>query len=394
MITDKNITYVLLLIIPLYWAGGYLYEQGTITHQVIIGLWYLISTYYLLFFIRSKGKSSTGIFLISFILMNLLYWKISPHQRYVIDHKEDTIAILKFIIQPLIIYFPFYILSKKNIITNKMITLMFCFTFVMCYFLYEYTAESIMEMQGSTATTNNIGYQFVTLFPLIFVFFEKRILVAIVYVLSLLLIVFSAKRGAIICFIIETIIFLLLYRKTISPRYRKISVLFIGTTFIALLYYVILLAEDNWFLVRRFEQFQEGNTSGRDEIYSSVLRFWLNSDIFNMIFGNGFFISPEVPGNIEKNYAHQDWLELLAGQGIIGIIVYIFFYISIYKFYFVKKGIMTIAEKFGYLCVLAVWTIKPFFSMTYYDVAAYALVLTLGLIQGRVDRRLLESKIK
>ena len=69
----------------------------------------------------------------------------------------------------------------------------------------------------------------------------------------------------------------------------------------------------------------EGNSSGRDEIYSHIWNVFNNSNMFHYLFGygaQGSFI-------MTAKFAHSDWLELLINQGLLGFIIYINYIIII-----------------------------------------------------------------
>jgi O-antigen ligase len=92
--------------------------------------------------------------------------------------------------------------------------------------------------------------------------------------------------------------------------------------FLLLIYFSYIVILQNDFLISRFIQAKEGNLSGRTELYSSLWMYYKNSDIKNLLFGYGFAQSIRFVGNT----AHNDWLEILIGQGIMGISLYFFYF--------------------------------------------------------------------
>lgn len=375
--------FILIIVIPLYWAGGYLYKQGTFVHQTIVSLWYAISIYYLLYAFSAK-VSITGKLIVVFLLLNIFYWIISSKTRYAHYTYENTLGLLKFILMAFISYYPFYVLSKKRIVTDGKLTIFYLLLFVSLVFQYFYIADTVMAAQGSDATTNNIAYYFVMIFPLTFVFYEKKLLMITAYVATLFLVLFGAKRGAIVCFAVESFLFYHYFAKALPSKYKKIIILCLVFGFACLFTYLYEAIQEDYFLMRRWEQTVEGNLSGRDRIYSSIWNYSINSNLFNLLFGHGFMISPEIPGNWENNYAHQDWLELFVGMGVMGVILYGCLIYSVFIYYHRNKKLLSVPERFAYLCIIAVWVIKPFFSMLYYDPATFALTSTLGVLHGRM----------
>lgn len=392
MQNDKIFLNLLMIIIPLYWAGGYLYEQGTFVHQVIVLSWYAVCIYYLYSF--STKMTKTGQLILVFLLLNTFYWLISSKTRFVIDGDTSTLGSLKFIFMAFMSYYPFYVLTKKKITTDGKLTIFYLLLFVSLVFQYFYIADRIMEAQGSDATTNNIAYYFVMIFPLTFVFYEKKLLMITAYVATLFLVVFGAKRGAIVCFAVESFLFYHYFAKALPSKYKKITIFCLVFGFACLFAYLYEAIQEDYFLMRRWEQTVEGNSSGRDRIYSTIWNYSIDSNLFNLLFGHGFMISPEIPGNWEKNYAHQDWLELLVGMGLMGVVLYCCLIYTVFIYYYNNKHLLSVPERFAYLCIIAIWVIKPFFSMLYYDPATFALTSTLGVLHGRIYNKRFEINNK
>lgn len=379
---DKFFLILLIIIIPLYWAGGYLYEQGTFVHQLIMVSWFSVCLYYILFSF-STSVSKTGAWIFAFLLLNTFYWLISD--KYRIGHERiETLGTLKFIYTAFLSYYPFYVLSKKKITTDAKLTVLYILLFVSLLFQYFYLADTIMEEQGSDATTNNISYYFVMLFPLTFVFCKKTLLVIAAYVATVFLVIFGAKRGAIICFVVESFLFYYYYARALSSKYKIIKIAFFVAGLAYLFTYLYKVVQDDYFLMTRWQQTMDGNLSSRDIIYSSIWNYTLKSDFFSLLFGHGFMISPEIPGNSARNFAHQDWLELFVGMGIVGVVFYLCLVMTVILYYVRNRHLLSDFEKFAYLCIIAIWIIKPFFSMLYYDPATFALTSTLGVLHGRI----------
>lgn len=81
------------------------------------------------------------------------------------------------------------------------------------------------------------------------------------------------------------------------------------------------------YFAERVEDTLEGNSSGRDAIYSSLLDHMLSRDnIGEIIFGEGLNKTVAISGL----FAHNDWLELGINQGLIGIVVYILYFVGLW----------------------------------------------------------------
>ena len=88
------------------------------------------------------------------------------------------------------------------------------------------------------------------------------------------------------------------------------------------------MVESNDFLIYRLEAMLEGDSSGRDEIYSSYYRYIVSeTNLFYLLFGHGADSTVKVFGL----YAHNDWLEIGMNQGLFGLVLYFSYYIQLIK---------------------------------------------------------------
>ena len=92
---------------------------------------------------------------------------------------------------------------------------------------------------------------------------------------------------------------------------------------------------------------------------------------------------------IGDNYAHNDWLEILINNGILGIIIFILYWTGFYqqarKF---KKGHIRAAFFLTFIMGL----LKTFFSM-YYTAITTPMAFTLGLCLSQIKKHKYESSI-
>lgn len=376
---ERIVEILLLMIVPFYWLVGPMFNYGSFSHQIIIGLWYIVSFFYIFRFLIYENER-TGLFLFILLLLNTVYWIFSPRIITIWGHHVGSDSALKFIFQAISMYFPFYCISRKGGLGDLKIVILFVFLFITLFFQYQYNAKTIMDSQGSDATTNNIAYGFCMLLPLLYVFMGKQIVSLALYTITLLLVVFGAKRGALICFSVVSVLFLYFLIKN-SPKKMKFGrVLFVVFAFAMIVYYGYQFGISNDFFMHRVDQTIDGNSSNRDWMYPMIWNYSIKSNVVNILFGHGFMESTRIAGV----QAHQDWLELFSNMGVLGVIVYLFFFISMYSCFYKNRFFLTNNEKFCYLGVMAIWTIKPFFSMTYYSVMTCLLSMSLGLLQGRI----------
>lgn len=142
------------------------------------------------------------------------------------------------------------------------------------------------------------------------------------YVLLLLgvaLIVFSLKRTAILgmSFSLLLYVIILVYQKQ-----KMIKNLLYILPLIFFSYFILELVNSLYDgrLFERFLNMTEDRGSGRLDIYSSVLSAFLNGSFFDIFFGIGRYGITKVTGGYS---AHNEFLEVLARWGILGLLIYI-----------------------------------------------------------------------
>ena len=113
----------------------------------------------------------------------------------------------------------------------------------------------------------------------------------------------------------------------------------------------------------------EGNSSGRDSIFKQCWDIFLNSNVLGMLFGHGASATVGIIGIA----AHNDWLEILVNQGLLGVTVYLFFWIAFYKTFRLDNSRET-KPVIG--SVMLIYFAATLFSMSY---SAMTLPSTLAL---------------
>lgn len=128
----------------------------------------------------------------------------------------------------------------------------------------------------------------------------------------------------------------------------------------------------------RIQATLEGNSSHRDEMYSSLLRtFVYDTSLFQMLLGRGAWGTLTV----SFNFAHNDWLEILTNQGLLGIIVFIYYWICFLKN--CKDVNLPSESRICLYMLLLIYFMKTIFSMSYSDMSIYSTsVLALCLAGG------------
>jgi hypothetical protein len=165
-----------------------------------------------------------------------------------------------------------------------------------------------------------------------------------------------------------------MYRMLVSSSKRikialvllTIAMIIAGTYFIADFY------TTSEYFQYRVDQTLEGSSSGRANIYSLLWRYFINQEsLLNILFGNGAMMTIMIAGN----YAHNDWLELAICQGLLGVVIYFGYFVSLFVAFRRSSSNSLVYNIWG--MVLLITFASSLFSMSY-----NALSLSIALCMG------------
>lgn len=97
----------------------------------------------------------------------------------------------------------------------------------------------------------------------------------------------------------------------------------------------------------------------RTYIVLFVIFFLSQDNIINILLGNGAYYTLQ----ISDNFAHNDWLEIAVGQGLLGLIVYVNYWIATYRM--AVKSNLPSNKSFAMLLIFVIYLLKTMFSMSY-----------------------------
>ena len=380
----QNKLLILVALFTVYYLQGALYPSGSIVSQGIL-LIYLLFGFFC--FVKTFGNRVTPrcIMIWSvFFLIHGLCFLISPKE--VVGIKNEAIGRVatfnqfKGIATFMLTLFIGYYYSYKNKTSEKYILWFGIIFFLSSVVQYYYSLSQLMIKYGEE-TTNNTGYTMLTVVPYLpIVFKRKRILGIIMAVVIVALIMWSAKRGALICLAGSAIFSLFYYLKTHKVRLKTIMVIILLSFVVG--YFVYQQYLDNEYLQSRMEATMEGKSSNRDVAYSQLFNHWLNeTNPLLFLFGNGTAQTITVWGN----YGHNDWLELLIDNGLVGALVYFAMFITTIS-YIRKARLSKLNKMSAYLCVLILF-MQSCFSMGFSDGGSGVYILLLGVIIGNNEKR-------
>ena len=227
--------------------------------------------------------------------------------------------------------------------------------------------------RGSLAeeTTNNAGYLFLSLIPIWVVYRRKPLLQYAGLAFCMAFILMGMKRGAILIGGVVVLYLIWQIIKNARDKQRVIVILLTAVLAVVGVYFVIDMMTSSDYFMQRLEATKEGNSSGRDSLYSFFWTYFTEkADAIQYLFGRG------ANGTLEiyYNYAHNDWLEIAVNQGLLGIIVYAVYW---KKFYSTWRQSTNIEAKTILALVGIIYFAQTLFSMSYGDMT-YVCTSVLG----------------
>ena len=344
-------------------TGGTLVSQLILLVVMLMGLYYTVKT------ILLSGKpvyfNGLNLLFLMFIVYGTILLFSNHHYKILFTGADVTnFTFLKNIFLSIPNIYTFYYFSRKEFLTEKAIrkwVIVFFGIAIFRYFDYQISAMQLLLLSGNDTedVTNNIGYVFVALIPLIAVYKDKVRFQYSLLVICMIFIMIGMKRGAIIVGIVSVIYYLYF-----NYKYNNISkwkVIVFSLLIVAATYFITeFMMESSDYFINRIEQTMEGKSSGRDEIYEYFWDHFKNeTDSFKFLFGNG----ANATLGIGINYAHNDWLEIAINQGVLGLIIYGIYWLNFWKTLKYTKYNKT--AKLVLTLIFLSFFIKTLFSMSY-----------------------------
>ena len=366
----------------LYYLQGVLYSSGGAISTGLLGINLLVSIYCAIKIWQMpnnppyiKGLNLLvlmfSIYGFAFILMNpsTVHYSMSGVSMASYNY-------IKSIYLSILPIYAFYYFSLKGYLTAERLrwwAVVFCISCVISYYIYMQQAMDKLLASGSMAeeTTNNAGYLFLSLIP-IWVLFRKRPLLQYAgLAFCMAFILMGMKRGAIAIGGVVVLYLIWQIIRNARGNQRFIVILLTAVLAVAGVYFVIDMMTSSDYFLQRLEATKEGNSSGRDSLYSFFWTYFTEkADAIQYLFGRG------ANGTLEiyYNYAHNDWLEIAVNQGLLGIIVYAVYW---KLFYSTWRQSTNIEAKTILALVGIIYFAKTIFSMSYADMT-YVCTSVLG----------------
>lgn len=360
----------------IYQMQEILYEPGIINQgiQVLIMGWaiYEASVYMLPQRELPLMLKATSLLMFMYIVYGSIFIILGA------DYFKSPSIYLKSFLNSFLPLFLFYKYAAKGYLDEKRIRVYFLVFLCMIIPQFYHAEEVVLQAlkkKGSSRTeiTNNTGYYFVSLFPMLFFWYKNRIIQYASLSIVLLFVLLGMKRGAIGIAGICTLWFLWNSVKNSTSRKHRYQTVTFGLAMVLMAIGAITYQMSNSeYFQERIEDTQEGKTSGRDRIYTNLLDAMIDDQSYtHLLVGRGAYSTI----TIVHKMAHHDWLETACNNGLLGV-----FIVSIFFFAFLKtaKNAQVVIQPEYKMCMMMLFFTcfaKTWFSMSLENMPIYVTIL-------------------
>lgn len=374
----------------LYYLQGILYPEGSIISMILLGVNLLVSAKYAFKVMRWKHNpiffKGLSLLMLMFTIYGAIYIIINPAMVYypISGRNLQSYGYIKSIYLSLLPIYPFYYYTKKGYLTEERLRrwgMVFLASATFSYFRLQQERLQVLVERGSSAEeiTNNMGYLFLSCIPLLVLYRRKPLIQFAALAFVMAFVVTGMKRGAIAIGAVASAYFMLQAIKNARGG-RKFTYIFLSVAICAgAVYFFIYMMNTSDYMMQRIEATMEGNSSGRDNLYSFFWTYFTEkADSFHYLLGRG------ANGTLEiyHNYAHNDWLEIAVNQGVLGIIVYAVYWACFYRTW---KRTTNVNAKNILAITILIFFAKTLFSMSYGDMT-YVVTSVLGYALATVHK--------
>lgn len=367
-----------------YNLQGTFYPKGSIIAKIILMIILIISLYYWIYANRHYKLPSflkiLNILILMFTIYGLFFQFFSINVIFKGSIALNAVEYLKNIYKSLLPIYSCFVFLKKGMLDKSSIILWVPIFLCTCAGqFYAFGQHAMMSTEYDVdGITNNTAYDFLSLFPLLYFFKDRKIYQYIMLLVIIVFVIYGMKRGAMLISFFMLFYFLFSGFQYSTNKQKILMLVLCGVVvFVGILAIENLMNNSSYFQYR-LSQTMEGSSSERDVYYSHLINHFLTQqNIFEFLFGGGAFYSVVLVGN----QAHNDWLELLVSNGIIGTFVYFLYFVSLFVYYSKNK-------KMGYNQIIVPYIIfillKSFFSMSYTGHTIY-MILALSYAINQIS---------
>ena len=322
-----NYSYVYIVLWMLYYLQEILMLRGVIAQLIFVLL--MLMSFYALIQVNFRYRISPYLKWLNIMLVILSIYGLIP----VIGGWTLTGVIqgmswmnyvyLQTILSSILPVYAFYYYSIKKELTLNSFNVVFVVFLAFSIIAFYQNLFSETERLEKDEITNNAGFFFVPLIPMLNLLKLKNVWIYIFLIIIAAFMLMSMKRGAILAGGVMGILFVIHHFRGKSLRHlMNILILSIAAMYAIFLYVIEQYSKSSYFQTR-VEQTLSGNSSGRTYIYENYWRYFVeHTNTLEFIIGNGANATKALLGQ----YAHNDWLEFAINQGVLGVVLYLVYW--------------------------------------------------------------------
>lgn len=375
-----------LLIWVLYYLQGIAYPEGGVTSLALLVVNLLISASCTFKVMQWRNKpiyfKGLNILILLFTIYGFILVFMSPSTIYypLSGMSMKSYSYIKSIYLSLLPIYPFYYYTKKGFLTAERLRIwgvIFLASVTLSYIRMQ--RDALKALLDADEITNNSSYLFLSCLPLLVLYRKKTLIQFACLAFVIAFIVMGMKRGAIAIGLVCAVYFMLQSIRNSKGKTRLLFMLLsIGICICAVFFFTHEMTTSDY-MMKRIDDTLAGNSSGRDNLYSFFWKYFTEqADFKHYLIGRG------ANGTLEiyYNYAHNDWLEIAVNQGILGVVVYAFYWLCFYKTW---KHATNIDAKTILALTALIFFAKTMFSMSYNDMS-YVSTSVLGYALATLKR--------
>lgn len=361
--------YTLLWLIQIFNSGyGFLSDTISVLELYVLIAW---SLYIILkgFFERVfHNLRPLNIFLVLLTIYGML--RIVSNEELYIQGIHRLVNSRFFIISHwtsiLPIYVYYYFTAKKQISEEwfKFWSIIFSISAVAIYLAAQQKAILIQNLDPEEFT-NNSAYLVLSVIPSL-LFWKNNIVKYGLITIILALVILCMKRGAILIGAVMLLMFFIYEISRGSKKSKFVNFVFASVLVVAGIFFIGNLMNTNEYFMHRIEITLEGNSSGRDSLFTHLWDYMTNeANAFEFIFGLGADGTVKAIGQV----AHNDWLEYFVDMGVVGLLAFFALWINLFRMYLNYAGNST--YKFIFSMIIIFLFIRTLFSMSLSDISLF-----------------------
>lgn len=362
-----------------YWLQGFLYSRDTPIAKYLLLTNLILSIYFASKVLMQRDLPSYFKAANILLLMFLVYWMIlmQKGQEYYVSSSLESVDKWAFYKSILISFLPIYAgyyFASRNLLTEKTLKTWIVIFFVVATALFyqnkvELIAHAMEIGSNKEEFTNNGGYLFVSLFPSLALFNKQIKYQYAGFAYSMLFLLLGMKRGAILIGGIVLLYYTWYTFRHVGSQKRLVLIMLTILTVILGIYFFDKMLATSVLFNERLAKTMDGYMSSRDIIAKDIIHYLqTKASLLNYAIGAGAYSTL----NITVNFAHNDWLEIICCEGLLGVFIYMHYWRTFYRYTTVIRK--DIPEYVVIRLFFMIFLLKTLFSMSYNDMPIFATI--------------------